>query len=515
MVWTIDKFLKVFHDKVSDDLLAHQKELVTKEIKRLEKNIEALKKANIDSGAYESYVTALKTQQIEAVKTGTNEEKYKKLETAENEAKRHADNAAKALKIEPTREEIAKLSKLLETGGTEALDDRIGKLGGKAKSDDSKKLVIAAIKARWGLEKLNGDLSSKALPRLYEVMKMVPEDHIKGNTSLKEMRRDRVTDEAPFYRSEDKLIVLNCGKTKDDQKTITDDKGNARVVSYFDHTTLHEIAHAVDDRLGYMASHGKDKANGGWKEETIDGIVGIVATDKGFLDDFKQPKSLLLNYLNKVLTSGKAEPQNNVWQEQIDIANTGLTVEELLEDPGLRKAEAARLEFEKDGWPTGKGEIGEKESDATLSCKLKGQKRKAMRPVVTRVLYDRKPLAEAVQEVIDDVPKAVPDQHEWDEIANHAAVKWCLGIRLQGKENGLWEGGAGSAGTMKLSDGRVYQQAYSSKWVSYDSARQDNVSDYQFRAPGEWFAELYAAFYLGWLDQEHWIGKLKMPDAGD
>ncbi len=46
--------------------------------------------------------------------------------------------------------------------------------------------------------------------------------------------------------------------------------------------------------------------------------------------------------------------------------------------------------------------------------------------------------------------------------------------------------------------GRIFQESYDSskKWVSYkQEARNRKVSLYQFRAPGEWFAEAYAAYY--------------------
>jgi hypothetical protein len=34
-------------------------------------------------------------------------------------------------------------------------------------------------------------------------------------------------------------------------------------------------------------------------------------------------------------------------------------------------------------------------------------------------------------------------------------------------------------------------------------ARKRGIHGYQFRAPGEWFAELYAAYYMGMLKPEH------------
>ena len=48
-------------------------------------------------------------------------------------------------------------------------------------------------------------------------------------------------------------------------------------------------------------------------------------------------------------------------------------------------------------------------------------------------------------------------------------------------------------------NGRTYHEAYSGEWYSYETAiraKALTVRDYQWRAPGEWFAELYAfSFY--------------------
>lgn len=42
----------------------------------------------------------------------------------------------------------------------------------------------------------------------------------------------------------------------------------------------------------------------------------------------------------------------------------------------------------------------------------------------------------------------------------------------------------------------IYQESYANQWVRYKAAaRTRKVSQYQFRAPGEWFAEAYAAYY--------------------
>jgi hypothetical protein len=44
--------------------------------------------------------------------------------------------------------------------------------------------------------------------------------------------------------------------------------------------------------------------------------------------------------------------------------------------------------------------------------------------------------------------------------------------------------------------GRIYEESYAGLWWSYDpAARAKKVSSYQFRAPGEWIAEAYNAYY--------------------
>lgn len=64
-------------------------------------------------------------------------------------------------------------------------------------------------------------------------------------------------------------------------------------------------------------------------------------------------------------------------------------------------------------------------------------------------------------------------------------------------------------------NGTVYHEAYARQWVSYDAgARKKGITGYQFRAPGEWFAELYASYRMDKLKAAHpavaWLSKLKV-----
>jgi hypothetical protein len=72
------------------------------------------------------------------------------------------------------------------------------------------------------------------------------------------------------------------------------------------------------------------------------------------------------------------------------------------------------------------------------------------------------------------------------------------------------------ANTDKITiEGVVYHEAYKRTWVSYlAGARKQALTGYQFRAPGEWFAELYAAYRIGKLKKSHparkWLSSLSI-----
>ncbi len=62
---------------------------------------------------------------------------------------------------------------------------------------------------------------------------------------------------------------------------------------------------------------------------------------------------------------------------------------------------------------------------------------------------------------------------------------------------------------------RVYHEGYPNTWFSYlADARKRGITSYQFRAPGEWFSELYAAWKIGKLKAGHpaevWLKKLNV-----
>lgn len=100
-------------------------------------------------------------------------------------------------------------------------------------------------------------------------------------------------------------------------------------------------------------------------------------------------------------------------------------------------------------------------------------------------------------------PPAAPkpadrEKKEWEN-AKAQVDQWCATVRSLR----LWWNG--EASKQVAIDGRVYQMSYDTpEWVSYKlEARKRGIHGYQFRAPGEWFAELYAAYYMGMLKPTH------------
>jgi hypothetical protein len=76
-----------------------------------------------------------------------------------------------------------------------------------------------------------------------------------------------------------------------------------------------------------------------------------------------------------------------------------------------------------------------------------------------------------------------------DDITGDDAV---AALRVAFSDQGPWFTATGGV----ILGGRIYQESYDGEWVSYkQSARAKKFSQYQFRAPGEWFAEAYATYY--------------------
>ena len=105
-------------------------------------------------------------------------------------------------------------------------------------------------------------------------------------------------------------------------------------------------------------------------------------------------------------------------------------------------------------------------------------------------------------------PKDVKTDKAWTD-AQAAVERWALESVVGAKP---WD--HPDMAKRNAVSGRVYHESYEGDWVSYKlSSRSLGISAYQFRSKYEWFADLYAAFYLGKLSSSHpatpWLEQLK------
>jgi len=92
---------------------------------------------------------------------------------------------------------------------------------------------------------------------------------------------------------------------------------------------------------------------------------------------------------------------------------------------------------------------------------------------------------------------------KWEMLEGAGAM-----IKRVREKEALWYKGGSVAEKTSPDNERVYFEAYSGQWWSFDLAeRKASVAEYQWRAPGEWFAEAYSLFYLGKLGSDHPVAK--------
>jgi hypothetical protein len=313
--------------------------------------------------------------------------------------------------------------------GVAELDKMIADMPDHANDPNELAVCKAIIEARFGVKiEVGEEFKAKSLPRIGKMLARVPDwqtkqskqkpDGSPAEKSLKTLTyQSEPSSKGNYYSSSRKMIALQdmTEKGTNDEHTLVADSGKVVKTSYFDFTTLHEIGHAVDDRVKFMSSRMEKDGFGKWKKETFESVLG--------------------SFLPTLVTDC-----------------TG----------GAKKAQAADLE----AMLTDLIKTGNCTKPANATAKLGS-------------LFA-----------------------EWDQIQNHAVVVKCKeGVYTKAKP---WNKGKAHADAVEFG-GRVYQEAYDNDWYSYALADRatTGVTKYQWRAPGEWFAEIYALYYLNKLSRSH------------
>lgn len=343
-----------------------------------------------------------------------------------------------AANIEPTDTEITDL--LARKDGHELLDAILNDLD----PSTQRKTIARAFKARFGCDlelskkewvmqpdgKFLGVVSPDAdmdrdapnLLRFYELMSdLPPSDTLDNDSMILFSHRGGIAD-GSLYAYDNHEVAIREGEAKTSGIYALSQEAqlgliapeyridDGEPISYFNWNTLHEVAHAVDDKIGFMRRHDGESGDtyGGWvaHHQNVAPIAAAVAAQYGF------DKTYVSEYISRGQGSSPVVP-----------------------DP--------------------------------VGC----------------------------------------DPADWD----HRRVACEIWVDRARSTQSPWE--SRMTAEMCTIDGRIYHESQPGDWVSYlASARTKGVTGYQFRAPAEWFSELYAAFHSRKLKSSHpaysWLEKL-------
>jgi hypothetical protein len=436
--------------------------------------------------------------------------------------------------------------------GRKFLDELMTTLGSSASTDEEKAFVMDALEARYQLtikrtvsctcgatsgedkkgekcqictdEVCSPKWTTKALPKMYAVLGMVPESHVADNPSLTKLTRHREFD-ASWYSSGQKAVVINefrsggfIGGLLDVGEAVfgggLKNKKTPQIVNQFSWTTLHEIGHAVDDKVGFMDKRQRMKPYGAWSSFDPNDRLEIMGNQLGFYAAFPRYARLFLETYLLAVMDGVKDPSTDSnlsmqWRLAVGKASRVPQKNAVLADAGIQQAVGISQALDQlDPRPRKFDELDQATQGQVNAAKnaiqLVGDKILAGE-ILDKIVYEGGRPDKAVDDYIASVG-AIKDRTatpDWKALEKHAAVNWCKNTCLKGEDSGLWDDG--ESGAKKYAVGnRVYQQSYSNSWWSYDvGARSKRLTNYQFRAPGEWFAESYAAYFMGKLAKDH------------
>ncbi|MCB9759763.1 MAG: hypothetical protein H6739_07960 [Alphaproteobacteria bacterium] len=410
-------------------------------------------------------------------------------------------------------------------GGNALLDEMMASVNWSRPSQSDRALGREVLKARFGLETVTGKLGKKALPKLYELLGMVPDEHIAFNDMFKHLDRSQTrSDFSGLYSQREEKLTIWVQRVsgplsssvrfpQDDNVDPTSQMDNVQL-PLFDHTTLHEVGHAVDKKLRFMELNGRQDQYGGWRSESRSSIADACIAD-GLPTRFPDiPVEFLKSYLELELENGDegaaARASYEATQQE---SRQRPTPEIILQTRAVARAEEIRGEYLKDGLPSSGVRVMAKKAckelarlDAMRLAK-EGPERLFQDTVfaVASAIIELASTPDAIRQVLGAAQAYIDVTPDWDTLAQDKTARLCNHIHAH-NVGGLWPAGQAGAEGATLGK-RVYSVYAKEGGVAYHSyllnARKQMVSNYQFNAPSEWFAELYALYYTGLLPESH------------
>jgi hypothetical protein len=407
------------------------------------------------------------------------------------------------------------------------LDKAVEKLGSEAKTKEDRAFVQEAMKARFNLTSYSGDLTKTNVIAMYNIFNMVPDSHTKTNKWLTHLTRDMSLESIEsFYLAPDKsegkppqgLVAIKAMRTSGPLTVLQNDiigqfllegvKGSKRL-DQFTWVTLHEIGHAVDQSEDFMDSN--LATYGDWKKRTSSDV------EKMMVEQLRKelpniPRTFAAKYIATLMAGKNPEEVVEVAGEWTSAKQEiGIDKDTVANSPAVINAEQIRLQFEADKWPDKTTDTINALYNTKLGKVTEPEKRLIFR-AVGLIINERLPAADAVKQVMEGLgdAKKMGDKPDWKALKNAKILAWYKSAKLKEPKNAvlsavkMLSGNDGwvRAGKYEI-DGYYWHEAYEGDWWSYKpDLWKGRVSNYQMRAPGEYFAEAYAAFYLHKLPKD-------------
>jgi hypothetical protein len=315
--------------------------------------------------------------------------------------------------------------------------------------------------------------------------------------------------------------LMSMGQKKSGVRAYLMDEGaytaGALTKNAFVGTALHEIGHAVDAKFGIMANAQVQNVAGWISMATPENVAFELVKCVDALNDdgYKRERDKLDEHhkaakawhdANEELKRAKTAYESDVKKKK---QNSEWFVD--VNDWNLARAKHAESETKWNEKKTGYSGVlpdskNELDRVAALKAALPGDSFKAKNDGLTA-----DEIKKAILNVLAKQPIAQPDTGKKEKLERHPAVKMA-------KENcvtvGHWDRPRAELNALAAPlGGRTFHQAYAGRWESFlAAAKTDGVTEYQFRAPGEWFADLYAWYFMGLLERHPlklWMDQLK------
>jgi hypothetical protein len=375
---------------------------------------------------------------------------------------------------------------------------------------------------------------------LLDAFSMVPADHIVADFLKGIDFKTLDKNVGGLYSKDDRRIKLPVTiNLRATAEFINPETGKKDSVNSFSKTTLHEIGHSVDHAYGIMATNCKEKGCGGWTEvdpftyvqgefETFQKAVALALRGRG--DTVKtaveQSKPDFVRYMaGENSADDLAVAVRNAWT---NMELPKLNDKRRLLDGGADKlADRIRNFFAAGPSPRRPG-ASDRLGPLSVGCKDAIEALTTAEPPVftARELSDRvakvSDTGEALAKWVEDTCATYlgamfrDARVEWD--SDQELVKRSL--PKQGELAQYLATASPSPWTIDTSRRTIGKlpASHQSKdtddlWWRYDGgARQSTyVTDYQWRAPGEWFAELYAFTWLNEIEPPAGVARSVRP----